>query len=428
MQMTTPPATLTPGSSGHLRVVLWGTYDLGKPRNRILIQGLRENGVEVIECHAPIWQGIEDKSQVRCRRRRLWQGLRWLGCYPRLLLRYLRLPRHDLVLVGYLGQLDVLLIRPLTWLRRVPLVWDTFLSLHDTVVDDRALVGSRHPFAMLLYAWEWLAVRTPDLLLADTAAHARFFAKRFGILRRPIERVFVGAEPRAFYPPDPECPRHRRQRPYRVLFYGQFIPLHGMEVIAEAARQCAGQGIHWEVIGDGQETERFRGMLRAHALTSLTWIPWVPYADLIAHIHAADLCLGIFGTSAKAGRVIPNKVFQVLAAGRALISADTPAIRELLTPGPGIALVPPGDPKALAEAIADMRRRDPEAAQAQLATYRARITPAAIGRDLVVQVRALGPGIERCCGTRISSAGSARRRACAWAMRWSMTSASTTCC
>ena len=47
----------------------------------------------------------------------------------------MHLPQHDVVVVGYLGQLDVLLIRPFTWLRDVPLVWDTFLSLYDTVVD-----------------------------------------------------------------------------------------------------------------------------------------------------------------------------------------------------------------------------------------------------------------------------------------------------
>jgi len=47
-----------------MRVVYWGTYDTGKPRNRIMISGLRENGVEVIECHAEVWMGIEDKSQV----------------------------------------------------------------------------------------------------------------------------------------------------------------------------------------------------------------------------------------------------------------------------------------------------------------------------------------------------------------------------
>ena len=48
-----------------LRVVAWGTYDLGKPRDRILLRGLRENDVEVLECHSDVWQGIEDKEPGR---------------------------------------------------------------------------------------------------------------------------------------------------------------------------------------------------------------------------------------------------------------------------------------------------------------------------------------------------------------------------
>lgn len=47
-----------------MRVVYWGTYDIGKPRNRIMLRGLKENGIQVLECHADIWGGIEDKSQV----------------------------------------------------------------------------------------------------------------------------------------------------------------------------------------------------------------------------------------------------------------------------------------------------------------------------------------------------------------------------
>ena len=364
-----------------MKVVFWGTYDLGKPRNRILLQGLRENGVEVIECNADIWSGVEDKSQV-CSGR-FGHCMRWFSAYPRLLWRYLRLPRHDLVLVGYLGQLDVLLIRPLAWLRGVPVVWDTFLSLHDTVVNDRALIGRRHPLAALLFAWEWLALRAANRLLVDTNAHGRFFARRFGIDPDRIRRVFVGAEPCAFFPPDEQQPERPPRQRYTVLFYGQFIPLHGMETIARAAHLLADAGVHWEVIGDGQDGDRFRALLAVQGPLDLNWTPWVPYHELIDRIHAADLCLGIFGTSDKAARVIPNKVFQVLAAGRALITADTPAARELLEPGPGIALVPPGDPRALADAILALKSRPPGASLEQLAAYRERITPAAIGRDLV---------------------------------------------
>ena len=166
------------------------------------------------------------------------------------------------------------------------------------------------------------------------------------------------------------------------MFYGQFIPLHGMPTIARAASLCADNTIRWEVIGDGQDATRFRALLASYGPSQLHWTPWVPYQELIHRIHRADVCLGIFGTSNKALRVIPNKVFQILAAGRALISADTEAVRELLQPGPGIILVPPGDAEALAAAIVDMRARDSRAAQRQLAEYHHDITPKAIGRGL----------------------------------------------
>ena len=64
---------------------------------------------------------------------------------------------------------------------------------------------------------------------------------------------------------------------------------------------------------------------------------------------ASDVCLGVFGTSPKSQRVIPNKVFDALAVGRPVVTADTPAVREVLTHGEKAWLCPPGDPDALAE-------------------------------------------------------------------------------
>ena len=75
------------------------------------------------------------------------------------------------------------------------------------------------------------------------------------------------------------------------------------------------------------------------------------YELLPGELHRASCALGIFGTSDKARRVIPNKAFQALACGVPLVTADTPAARELLTDGESALLVPPGDPEALADAL-----------------------------------------------------------------------------
>ena len=50
--------------------------------------------------------------------------------------------------------------------------------------------------------------------------------------------------------------------------------------------------------------------------------------------------------------VVPNKVYQAAAAGRPLVTRDGPALREVLRPDEHCLAVPPGDPDALAAAIA----------------------------------------------------------------------------
>jgi glycosyltransferase involved in cell wall biosynthesis len=366
-----------------MTIVVWGTCDLGKPRNRILLRGLEENGARVIRCHRDVWAGVEDKSQVRGLSGAARLLLRWLLAYPGLLLRYLRLPRHDAVLVGYLGHLDVLLLRPLARLRRVPVVWDVFLSLHDTVVDDRRLLGPRHPLARLLRAWEWLACRAADRLLMDTRAQARFLEQAYRL--SGVEAVPVGAEPEAFPPVERAV---RTEDPVRVLFYGQLIPLHGVETILQAARATRDEPFEWTLIGDGQEAERVRRFLEENPLDRLRWVRWVPYGELARWIGEADVCLGIFGTSGKAARVIPNKVYQVISRGRPLVTRDGPAIRELLTGDePGVWLVPPGDPEALAAALRRFRDERGRLAAPLFDGLRPRIAPRAVGARLLEVVQ-----------------------------------------
>ena len=134
------------------------------------------------------------------------------------------------------------------------------------------------------------------------------------------------------------------REPLTVLFVGKLIPLHGLETVLAAAR--AASELRFRLVGSGQLEELVRGRPG-----NVDWVPWVEYRRLGDELHRAACALGIFGTSGKAARVIPNKAFQALACGTPLVTADTPASRELLVDGESALLVPPGDPTALAAAL-----------------------------------------------------------------------------
>jgi glycosyltransferase involved in cell wall biosynthesis len=384
-----------------VKVLFLGTYDLSKPRNRILIRGLTEAGAELRQCHEPVWEAVADKSMLGPRERARYL-FRVVRSYARLVRRFLAEDRPDVVWIGYLGQLDVLVLGPLARLRGVPVVWDVFISLYDTVVHDRALVPSGGAAAKLLYAWEWLGCRAANLVLMDTRAHAEYLEATYGLAPERVDFVWVGAEPDEF-PPAGDVGEARADRPLEVLFYGQFIALHGIETIIQAARLLEHEDIHFSIIGSGQEAESIRALIAEHPLPKLSWEPWVPYEELIVRIRRADVCLGIFGTSGKASRVIPNKVFQVVSAQRPLVTRDSDAIRELFHGDEaGVWLVPPGDPAALARRLRELEASRSALPRSPHAALGPSVAPLAIGqRALSVLARA----------ARVAHAGRGARRA-----------------
>jgi glycosyltransferase involved in cell wall biosynthesis len=323
-----------------------------------VISCLRRAGVEVVERHEPVWEGREQK----------WtSGVGALRRLARAQARLLRRVsgRFDAVIVGYPGHLDLVAARRAA--RGAPVVFSPLVSLWDTLVEDRGRFGGASLAARALRAVDRRALRAADLVVADTEAHADFLA---GLAELPRERVavcLVGAEERLFQPGwSPSGP---------PLFVGKLIPLHGLETILEAARRAP--DLRLRVAGSGQLEP-----LLARRPPNVEWTPWIPYEQLPDAFRSAACALGIFGTSTKAERVIPNKAFQALACGVPLVTADTPAARELLVDGESALLVPAGDPDALAGALRQLTADEPLAqrvAEGGLAAYRERASEAVLG-------------------------------------------------
>lgn len=335
-----------------MKVLLWGTSDRGKPRNRILLEGLRACGVEASEIHVDIWVGVEDKSQLGCIAR-LERYARWVAVYPALVLRFLVTPRPDVILLGYLAQIDLLILWPFARFRRIPVVADLFISLYDTTVLDRDMARPASLQARLIWTIEWLACHAADRLLIDTAPHARYVEELFSLRPGSVGHVPVGAEPNAF----PRCAKARHNERPQLLFYGQMIPLHGVATVLEAALSPRGESYDWVIVGSGQDTAILEAALGSNPPPHVTWYRWVPYDRLTGLIADANACLGVFGNSRKAASVVPNKVYQCLASGRHVITRASPAMDVCWPPGqPGITLVRPDSVESLLQGIAEAER------------------------------------------------------------------------
>lgn len=374
-----------------MKVCYFGTYEAGYDRNRILISGLRQNGVEVIPCHVPLWEGLEHKTGSLKHPWRLAKLAASVALgYIQLLVRYARTPDHDVVIVGYLGHLDALLAKPLAWLRDKPVVLDVFISLYDTLVLDRQLFGQASVAARAARALDRWCCRAADLVLLDTDAHIRFFADVLGLPREKFRHILAGADDTVFYTTKRKA---AIPSPFVVFHYSKFAPLHGIAHLLDAAEALRNESdIRFLLVGSGQLEQEVERRVGALNLPNVELRSWMQPEDLRETIQDAGACLGIFGDSGKAGRVIPNKVYQCLAAGGAVITRDSEGARELLTDGDNALLCKAADGAAIAAAILRLkmnpvlqqrlRRRGRE-------VFLRRATPWRLGADLKEHLEAL---------------------------------------
>ncbi len=319
-----------------------GTFDPAFGRNRQLLRLANMSGWTVSVRSASAWG---DDKVAAASRGRVVTALRAAVAYARLvgILLAAAVPgrRPHVVFVPHPSQIDAVVVGSLCKVLRLRLVIDFFVSLHETVVTDRRLVGERSPVAMFLRRCDAWAARLADAVVTDTPDDADAFAAATGTPRAKWHVVWVGADP-AIFTERPDV----AVEPRSVLFYGTYIPLQGIDHIVRASLSMPRD---WRVrlVGNGQlrpEIER----LIAETGARIEIVDQVPEAQLPALIASSTVCLGVFGAGDKTRRVIPNKVFQCMAVGRPIVTGDTPAV---VTLGAAVERVPLADPAAIAMAV-----------------------------------------------------------------------------
>ena len=343
-------------------VAFIGAFDPTFPRIGVMIDGLRQQGIEVVICSQPM---------ISRSLRRIWHNFR----------ASIGLRNIDVVIIPAFNQLTA----PLTWvinraLGRV-VICDYLVGLKDVHIDRASLPSSL--IRRIFYNWVEKIILTKLVTLTDTAEHIAYFAhihnlqpNSMSVLPVGARQVFVDAR----FPPNSGTPTI-------VQYLGSYIPFHGVETILHtAALLQRDTDIHFELIGAGQTLSEMRKLAEKLTLRNTTFIAkYLRPPMLFQHLKRANIFLGVFGSSTKTNYVVPIKIYELIGLGRPLITADSAPLRAHFRPGEHLLTVPPDDPAALSAAIRQLatshERREQLANQARTHLCQ-NYTPAQIGKTL----------------------------------------------
>jgi len=325
-----------------------GTY----PRGNIIYKGLKYQGKD-----------IESYS--------VGSVLGYLELIKRLFKR-----DYDLLIIN--GILVLLLAKILS---RKPIILDAFISHYDNLVNDRKIVGEGSPKARFLRFVDRWSCKVANKVILDTDTHIDYFVKEFKLNKDKFYKIPIGADDNVFVPKE----KITQKEFFNIVFVGTFIPLQGIQYIIKAAKLLENENINFNIIGDGQTYQEMRRLHNKLAPRIVCFLGRKNPEGIIEFMKDADVCLGLFGDTEKTQKVIPNKVYEAIAMEKAVITSDTPGIREEFKHGENIYLCKVADEKSLAKAILELKN-NPELkekiAEGGYKLFKEKFTNKEIGRQM----------------------------------------------
>ncbi|RMG93533.1 MAG: glycosyltransferase [Deltaproteobacteria bacterium] len=203
--------------------------------------------------------------------------------------------------------------------------------------------------------------RMLDLLAAAEVLHLPSAEKARRVRNAAARDLPLRVEPMVHCvpePPDAASPEPRSG----ILFLGRLIPQKGVDVLLEAAARLA-RPVRVDVAGDGPLRRRLERQARRLGV-DVVFHGYVQGARKLRLLRrAAVVCVPSRPSWGRLGEGAPLVVREALAHGAKVVASDLGGIPELCSGDPRAVLVPPGDPAALARALAGQLGLGPTAWQ-----------------------------------------------------------------
>lgn len=253
---------------------------------------------------------------------------------------------YDIVFISFMPQMVVPFWR---WkFKNKVVVVDFFVSIFDTLVDDRKKVAEKTMLAKVLHYIDKLTVKNVDFVICDTKAHGKFFSDEFDVGLDKLVVLYLESDDSLYYPMKLERPKSLKDK-FVVLYFGSILPVQGIEVVLDVISLLKKENnIHFIIIGP--INKKYQKVVS----DTVTYIEWLPQQELAKYISYSDLCLaGHFSiTVGKANRTIAGKTYIYQAMEKPIILGDSDANREIFHQEDGkVYFVPRGSGEALANQI-----------------------------------------------------------------------------
>lgn len=305
-----------------MKICYFGIYNPDFSRNKIYISGLRQLGVEILECR--------DNSNGLVKYWNLWQKHKSIE------------NSYDAMIVGYPGHLVVPLAKLIS---NKPVIADLLGSLYDAEVHSHNPSFFKKIKTKII---DWLAVKFADTILLESYAQKKYFEQKFGKSTK-YKVIYTGARDSFF---QPNISKPKEDDKFIVIFRGRLTPESGVGHILKVAQILKNENILFKIVGGGQlldftEREIIKNNLSNVELKS----KFCNDEELIDEMLKSNLSLGQLEDNPRLNRTIPHKAFESLALGIPYLSGDAPAIREIIRERETGFFTPLAEPESLAQKI-----------------------------------------------------------------------------
>ena len=237
-------------------------------------------------------------------------------------------------------------------LRRRPLLLEIRDLWPEFAIDMGIL---KNPLLIRLSRWlERFLYRRATYLMVNSPAYVDYLVEK-GVPPSKITFLPNGVDPQMFDPAaNGNGLRHEvnLEGKFVVMYAGAIGPANDLGVLLDAARELRQETrIRFLILGDGKERKRLQAESEAQQLDNVIFVGARPKQEMPYYLASADACVAILQDIRMFRMTYPNKVFDYMAAGRPVLLAIDGVIREVVEAARAGIYVPPGNPKALAEAV-----------------------------------------------------------------------------